>query len=173
MSDEDELTAADREFEAALRSLRPVPVRIEPTVMGTGEGDSPLLLRRLRTTIAAMVPGQSPVRYWQVAAAIAVVAGGAWMAISHREMPVGPQRGGQAHFAPKTPHDHRGDGARPVPDQGSDSPMAPATLLAYRQALAKSSAEFEALLDQQAGMGTMRQNSEAQLMMLTLRTTHL
>ena len=30
----------------------------------------------------------------------------------------GPSQGGwcPAHFAPKTPHDHRGDGARPVPD---------------------------------------------------------
>jgi hypothetical protein len=27
-----------------------------------------------------------------------------------------PRKGGQAHFAPKTPHDHRRDGARPVPD---------------------------------------------------------
>lgn len=27
-----------------------------------------------------------------------------------------PQRGGQSPFAPKTPHDHRRDGARTVPD---------------------------------------------------------
>src|SRR5688572_16998465 len=26
-----------------------------------------------------------------------------------------PRRGGQAHFAPRTTHDHRRDGARPVP----------------------------------------------------------
>jgi hypothetical protein len=26
-----------------------------------------------------------------------------------------PPREGQAHFAANTPHDHRGDGARPVP----------------------------------------------------------
>jgi uncharacterized membrane protein (DUF485 family) len=29
-----------------------------------------------------------------------------------------PERG-QAHFAPRTPHDHRGDGARPVPNGGN------------------------------------------------------
>jgi NAD(P)-dependent dehydrogenase (short-subunit alcohol dehydrogenase family) len=28
---------------------------------------------------------------------------------------IAPGRGGQAHLAPQTPHDHRGDGARPVP----------------------------------------------------------
>ncbi len=35
-----------------------------------------------------------------------------------RVQPSSAERG-QAHFAPRTPHDHRGDGARPVPG-GSD-----------------------------------------------------
>jgi DNA-binding MarR family transcriptional regulator len=30
-------------------------------------------------------------------------------------------KGGQAHFAPKTPHDHRGDGARPVPGRNREA----------------------------------------------------
>jgi hypothetical protein len=34
------------------------------------------------------------------------------------QSPVG--RGGQAQFAPKTPHDHRSDGARPVPSGLAD-----------------------------------------------------
>jgi hypothetical protein len=143
MSDEDQLTPADCEFETALRSLRPVPVSIDQTVIGT----------RHR-------PHFSHVRFWPVAAAIAVVAGAAWMAISLREQkPVVVE-----HSLPRAqaaiPHD-------------TDSPMAPATLLAYRQALAKSPAEFEALLDHQSSMGTMLQNTEAQLTMSTLRTIHL
>jgi hypothetical protein len=142
MSDEDQLTPADREFESALRSLRPVPVTIEQSVVGTRHH-----------------PHSRQVRYWQVAAAIAVLAGAAWMAVSLREQkPVVVE-----HSLPRTQpgiHD-------------TESPMAPATLLAYRQALANSSAEFEALLDHQASIGTTRQNTAAQLTMLTLRTTHL
>jgi hypothetical protein len=143
MSDEDQLTPADRELEAALRSLRPVPVSIERTVIGTRKRPRP-----------------SHVRYWQVAAAIAAAAGAAWMGISLREQKLIVVE----HTLPRT---------EPVITHDTDSPMAPATLLTYRQALAKSSAEFEALLDQQASMGTMPQNSEAQRTMLTLRTTHL
>jgi hypothetical protein len=57
--------------------------------------------------------------------------------------------------------------------QHSESPIVPATLLVYRQALARSSAEFEALLDHQASMGTTPRNTEARLTMLTLRATQL
>jgi hypothetical protein len=64
-------------------------------------------------------------------------------------------------------------GTRPDVAVETNSPMAPATLLAYRQALTKSSAEFEALLDHQASMGMMPQNTDARQTMLMLRTTHL
>jgi hypothetical protein len=176
MSDEDQLTPADRELETALRSLRPVPVRIEPTVIGTRkrpessrvrywqeavskpprEGDRHNLLRRLRKL------SQSPaaLKLLQVAAAIAVAAGTAWMAYSLRE----PKPVVVEHSLPRT---------RPAIPRDTDSPMAPATLLAYRQALARSSDEFEALLDHQAGLGTMPQDTEAQRTMLTLRATQL
>jgi hypothetical protein len=143
MSDEDQLTPADREFEAALRSLRPVPVSIESPVIGTRKRPRP-----------------SHVRDWQVAAAIAVAAGTAWMAYSLRE----PKPVVVEHSLPRT---------RPAISHDTDLSMAPATLLAYRQALAKSSDEFEALLDHQAGLGTMPQDTEAQRTMLTLRATHI
>jgi SH3 domain-containing YSC84-like protein 1 len=61
---------------------------------------------------------------------------------------LGPaQGGGQAHFAPKTPHDHRSDGARPVPNrwilQGAGE------LEAARQQLAAASQRLAMHLDDQ------------------------
>jgi hypothetical protein len=131
MSNEDRLTPAERELEAALRSLRPAPARINPVAAALAAG---------RRTAPRRV------HYWQVAAAAAVVivaVGGAWLALGRRgEAPDQVVRQDSA--------------VQPELAVAVDLPTEPPTLAIYRQALAQSPAALDALLDRQAIAGGSR-----------------
>ena len=142
MSDEDELTQAERELEAALRSLRPTPARINAVAAALAAG---------RRT----APGR--LRFWQIAAAAAAIAvvGGAWLTFGPRgQMPDIVER-----HAPVI-----------GPDLAAaiDLPLEPPTLLVYRRALAQSPAELDALLDRQATTGASPDNRLTPVGVLTL-----
>jgi hypothetical protein len=131
MFDEDELNAAEREVEAALKSLRPMPARIDlgATVVRSGHSTGGRL------------------RLWVVAATAAAVllGGGAWLVLR----PSGEKAGdGEQRVAAND----AGDSAV------SEVAVEPPTLLVYRRALARSSAELDAVLDRQARASTSSQN---------------
>jgi hypothetical protein len=124
MPDEDRLNPAERELEAALRSLRPVPAQIDPVAAALAAGGRAARRRRRR---------------WEAAAAAAVIlaAGGAWLLLAlGGRVPGGGER---PSAAPRT--------HMVAVDQRSVPPL---TWSAYRQALTRSPAELDALLDQQA-----------------------
>jgi len=145
MSDEDQLSRAEREFEAALRSLRPTPARIDP--MSAAIGRRPRAVR-------------SRLQLWQLAAAAAaiVIVGGTWLALR----PSGQVPDIAAHKAPMN--------ERQVP--ATESPVELPTLLVYRQALARSPAELESLLDRQARGGSAPNNETMRVGMLTFWNTN-
>lgn len=148
MSDEDQLSLSDaeRELETALRSLRPTPARIDPLAAAIAAGR--------RTS-----PARS--RYWQVAAAAAVIVavGGAWLTFDWR----GELSDRVERHAPEIMPELAATPKRPVP---------PATMLAYRQALARSPAELETLLDLQATSESAR-NQFTSVGMLTVWNANL
>jgi hypothetical protein len=121
MSDEVDLNCAERELEAALRTLRPAAARIDLAAAAL-EAES-------RTT-AKRFPA------WRLAAAAALIAIGAWLAFGRGKLP----QDGIAHDEPIGKPNHI---VSPV------SSVAPSTLLAYRRALAKSPAALEAMLDRE------------------------
>jgi hypothetical protein len=136
MFDEDQLDPAERELETALRSLRPTPARLDRVAVVSAD------CRTARS------------RWWigsiAAAAAVIVVGGGAWLALSPS---------GQISESPDrrvAVNEHLHAPAREIP-------VEPPTLLAYRRALARSSAELEALLDRQATMGMPPANSVVML----------
>lgn len=116
MSDEEQLSPAERELETALRSLRPTPARIDPAAAA--------FEARRRITPALR-------RVWQVAAAAALISaiGGTWLSNRvTRPMAIGPTQIAAV----------------------VDDPVPPTTMVAYRQALSRSPADLEKLLDRQA-----------------------
>jgi hypothetical protein len=146
MSDEDQLSDAERELETALRSLRPTPARIDPKAA----------VREAGRRAATVRP-----RFWQVAAAAAVIAavGGAWLTFGQRgELPDRVER-----ESPKVSVELAA---------AIDRSAAPPTMSAYRQALSRSPAELEALLDQQATSESAR-NQFSSVGMLTVWNANL
>jgi hypothetical protein len=146
MSDKSQLSPAERELETALRSLRPTPARIDPEAAACEAG---------RRT----APARS--RFWQVSAAAAVIAavGGAWLTFGQRgELPDRIER-----QSPKI----KTELAAAI-----DRPGAPPTMSAYRQALSRSPAELEALLDLQATSESVR-NQRTSVRMLTVWNANL
>jgi hypothetical protein len=131
MFNEDKLNAAERDLEAALKSLRPAPARIDlgATVVRSGRSAG----RRLRV--------------WAIAATAAAVliGGGTWLVLR----PSGEKGVGDEQRVAVN------DG-----DVGAESQIAvePPTLLVYRRALSRSSAELDAVLDRQARASTSSQN---------------
>jgi hypothetical protein len=140
MSDEDQLTSAERDLERALRSLRPTPARINPVAAALAAG------RRARPV---------PLRFWQFAATAAaiVVGGGAWLMLRPREQM--PSRIEHPIFEPELA-------------AVTGSPLEPPTLLVYRRALAHSPAELDDLLDRQATTGARPDNQFTAAGVLTL-----
>src|SRR3954453_19265883 len=130
MFDEDELNAAERELEAALKSLRPAPAQI--VLARTG-------IRSARSTV-----GQLRVWAMTAAAAAVLIGGGAWLVLR----PSGEKSGGEQRVAAN----ERGTGV------GSELPAEPRALLFYRRALSKASEELDAVLDRQARASTSSQN---------------
>jgi hypothetical protein len=132
MSIEDELTPAERELEMALRSLRPTAARINPVAAALAAG---------RRT------APDRLRFWPMAAAAAavVIGGGAWLTLALRA-PM--QDRVERHAIVIEPNLAADD----------QSPLEPPTLIAYRQALARSPAELDALLDRQATTGVTPNN---------------
>src|SRR3954453_7330838 len=130
MFDEDELNAAERELEAALKSLRPAPAQIvlARTVIRSG-----------RSTV-----GQLRVWAMTAAAAAVLIGGGGWVVLR----PSGEKSGGEQRVAAN----ERDMAAAP------EVPVEPPTLLVYRRALSQSSAELDAVLDRQARASTSSQN---------------
>jgi hypothetical protein len=131
MFNEDKLNAAERELEAALKSLRPAPARIDlgATVVRSGRSTGGRL------------------RVWAIAATAAAVliGGGTWLVLR----PSG-EKG-------------VGDEQRVAVNDGDSGAMVevavePPTLLVYRRALSRSSAELDAVLDRQARASTSSQN---------------
>jgi hypothetical protein len=122
MSDENEMTPQERELEQALRTLRPAAAWIDAETMAAGA--------------ARRSAERQRVRFAQLAAAAAlaaVVAGVVWKrGISSRSV-------GEGGHAPEVV-------AVTTP------PGPPPTELDYRQALLRSPAELDALLDRQAVM---------------------
>jgi hypothetical protein len=131
MFNEDELNAAERELEAALKSLRPAPARID--VRGTVVRSGSSTGGRLRVwAIAAM-------------AAAVLVVGGAWLVLRPSgEKTVGSEQRLAAN----------GGDSGAVPEVAVEPP----TLLVYRRALSRSSAELDAVLDRQARASASSQN---------------
>jgi hypothetical protein len=135
MFDEDQLDSAERELETALRSLRPTPTRIDlVSVVSTGHRTS-----RIRLWVGSIA-----------AAAVIMVAGGAWLALS---------RSGQIHENPG----HRVPANNHLNASALKIPVEPPTLLVYRRALAQSSGELEAILDRHATMGMSPENTVVML----------
>ena len=132
MSDQDNLTPAERELESALRSLRPTPARINPVAAALAAG------RCTADRRAAPVLW----RHWQVAAVAATVAAAAtaWLTLAPRT------------DAPDNVVQHAPVIA-PNVAVASRVPVEPPTLLVYRRALAHSPAELNELLDRQATLG--------------------
>jgi hypothetical protein len=142
MSDEVELTPAQRELETALRSLRPTPAQINPVAAALAAG---------RRT----APGR--LRFWQVAAAAAAIAvgGGAWLTLGpHEQSPDVVERQGPV--------------IEPDLAAAIELSLEPSTLLVYRRALNQSPAELNALLDRQATTGATPDNQLTPVGVLTL-----
>jgi len=124
MSDEERLTPAERKLESALRSLRPEPAQIDVAAVAlAARGRSKRTRKRL----------------WQTAAAAVV------MAIA----------GGTLLFQAPPKQAQNGVGRQTAEIETglviATKPSVPAqTWAVYRQELAKSPAELEALLDRQA-----------------------
>ena len=146
MSDEDQLSEAERELETALRSLRPTPKRIDPEAAAIAAG---------RRT------AQERSRFWQGAAAAAVIAavGGAWLTFGLR----GESSGGIERQSPKI----KADLVAP-----SEWSAVSSTMFVYRRALARSPAELEDLLDLQATSESAR-NQLTPVGMLTVWNANL
>ena len=133
MSNEDQLSDAERELETALRSLRPTPARIVPQAAALAAGRRAVQLR---------------LRFWQVAAAAAVIAAvsGAWLTLGRRgELSDRIERQSPAVTAELA-----------VANKWSTPPL---TFAVYRQALTRSPADLEALLDRQASESARNQFS--------------
>jgi hypothetical protein len=147
MSDENQLNSAEREFETALRSLRPTPAQIEPMAAA---------LATRRGT------GRSRLRIWQLSAVAAalVIGGGTWLAI----VPSGQISNGI---------DHRGLMNERTDGAVIEMAVEPPTLLAYRRALARSTEELETLLDRQVASRSTPRNEVMRVGMLTLWSTDL
>src|SRR4051812_8876901 len=122
MFNEDKLNAAERELEATLKSLRPAPARIDLSGAVVRNGRS----------------AGGRLRVWAIAATAAavLVGGGAWLLL----MPSGEKAGGDEQRV-----------AVNDADSGAVAEVAvePPTLLVYRRALSRSSAELDAVLDRQ------------------------
>ena len=148
MSDKSQLNPVEREFEAALRSLRPTPARIDPLAAADAARRG---TRRRR------------LRMWRLTAVAAVllIGGGTWLAL----VPSG-------HISNVI--DHRGL-MKERNDDGAAIEMAaePPTLLAYRRALARSPEELETLLDRQVASRSAPENEIMRVDMLTLWSTGL
>lgn len=140
MLDEDGLTPADRELETALRSLRPTPAPFNPAATARLVGRS--------------TPRINSRRWQAAAAAAAIVLGSAWL-VSRPSGPVDSIDGD----APITGADATAFAKAP-----SETP----TLLTYRQALDRSPAQFEDLLDRQATTPSGSQTETLQISGLTL-----
>lgn len=131
MSDKDELTDADRELEAALRTLRPAAARLD-FVGAAGVAE--------RRSAGGRPRGRTLVRRFAVAAAIGAIVGTWWLS----------GRGGNW---PRFVHQHMAELEKKIIALHETSqPPAPPTLLAYRQALAQSPAELDALLARQGAI---------------------
>jgi hypothetical protein len=148
MSDEDQLSPAERELETALRSLRPRAARIDAEAASGAAG----------RIVAGRVRAAGWLRHWHVpavaAAAALAVAGGAWLALRHG-------RAGHHDFVRKSPTVE----PQVVAIEGQ---VAPPTLRAYRQALDKSPAELNALLGRQALVGGSLENHRAPISAVSL-----
>jgi hypothetical protein len=146
MFDEPQLTAAERDVETALRSLRPTPARIDALGATVAAGR--------RTT-------RKRLRLWQVAAAAAIVIGGGmWLLLTpSRQIPEIAQR--------ELPANDRNDAI------GIDLPVEPPTLLVYQRAMAGPPEELETLLDRQARSGSAPDNEIMRVSMLTLWNSDL
>jgi hypothetical protein len=138
MSDEEPLEPADRRFENALRSLRPVPARIDLAAIAACQR---VHFRR--------------VRLWRIAAAIALLAGGSWIVMGLREH----NRQVLERFAAVSEPDNVLE---------SENPVELPTLLTYRRALNVSPAEFDAVLERQALLGTTPENTATPVAILAL-----
>lgn len=131
MSDEDELTGADRELEAALRTLRPAPARISPVAATRGVG---------KRSVVGRPWSRASVRRLAIAAAIAAVVGAWWLSGLHRNLP-------------RFVHQHMAQLEKKlIAFHETAEPPTPPTLLAYRQALAQSPDELDALLARQGAV---------------------
>jgi hypothetical protein len=147
MSDKPQLTAAERDVETALRSLRPTPAQIDP----------------LAATIAARRHNaRKRLRLWQVAAAAAaiVIGAGTWLAVK-------PSRDIGDTARRQVDANDRHDAI------GIDLPVEPPTLLVYRRAMAGPPEELETLLDRQARSGSAPDNEIMRVSMLTLWNSDL
>jgi hypothetical protein len=131
MSDKNELTPAERELEQTLRSLRPTTARIDPEAAARAAG-------------ALRVPKQTHVWRYAAVAAMIAMAVGVW--VTQRQRSDVADRDGQP--APEIETDLAGANEWSVP---------PLTFASYRQALARSPAELEALLDRQASDSALNQ----------------
>jgi hypothetical protein len=126
MSDEDELTPADRELEFSLRSLRPMPAHVKSIVAAA-------TARRRAATLRW--------RAIRIAAALAAIAMGGVVWLTMRPPELSVERVDHSALLPRT---------RVL---SSDASQELPTLMVYRRALAHSPATLEALLDQQAAYG--------------------
>jgi hypothetical protein len=147
MSHEDPLTSAERDLEAALRSLRPAPAQVDVAAAADAASHRAPSQRLPRRRL----------RLWHIAAAAAVVVvAGAWLKFSD------PQH--WPHFI----HSHLKQVEKtliairdPRASEARTAPVAPPTLMSYRQALTQSPAELDALLARQSATGAAPQRSRA------------
>lgn len=129
MSDVDQITDAERDLEAALRSLHPAPARLDVAAAGRVAAARHAAWRGRRTRRVALAAGIA-----------AVVAAGAALNWHGRQLVRVHQRFYQWQ--------------QQLVALGEAPPRAaPPTLLAYRRALAQSPAELDAMLARQAAAG--------------------
>jgi hypothetical protein len=146
------LTSVERELEAALRTLRPAPARINPVAAALAAG---------RRTVNRQ-KAAAPWRRWQLAAAAAavVVAAGAWLTL-------GPRRQAPDDVVPQAPL------VAPNRALATNAPAKPQTLIVYRQALARSPSELNELLDRHATIAREPHNEFTPVNALMLWKTEL
>ncbi len=127
MSDEIKLTPAERELETALRTVRPAPAHIDLAAAAqSARGRQAVATRRMPRRLA-------------VAAALAAIVAGAWI----------------AQQAYHHMHNHFADHHRPPVEHElviAATDGGP-TVLAYRQAIAQTPEALDALLEQQSRAG--------------------